>query len=311
MAIPWSTTSARNLGQVARQAGLCERAPRVDQLLPRVPVVPVDGYEVEYPVLDDENRPDVAWVSSPGGAYQATAEAVPDPENQSREMRVVEGAFQIPLPHQDAFSSLNDLVALQVEMKRRAILQELGRQIFQGRGDQTPGLPLGVDYVLDQLDPSQKVDAGGQPLAYDQVTEMLMLVQANHGQAHYIVGNRDVIKAYVVAVRSEGLPPELVEVDGLDRPVLAHLGVPILRNDLIQNTYGPNLYGRLYAVVLGGEEGLRLCIPRETAPTGITVRTTTRPDTSNAFGRVAMSLAVVVPSDKAVAAVDAIQVGVA
>ena len=164
----------------------------------------------------------------------------------------------------DKYSNINEIREIQIAFQSAAIRDEIGKTNIVGDEWTTSSQYDGVKLLNSNLIGANNDAANGGTVLYSDLTRLKHKVTVDDQGPHYFVGNDQAIEKYEQSCLTLGFPPMVVEVAGFDRPLIAHQGIPILRDDNIPNDEtrgsGSNLTS-IYAVQLGWERGLSLIFP--------------------------------------------------
>jgi hypothetical protein len=230
--------------------GVYNNANQVDQFLKVLEQHPIDGYELQIfevaalPTPITEPAP-----TTPYGGYPLPYDAL-DPSGTPRTCGLVRIAGDIVIASSllDIYRNPNDLRQLQVEAMKNAILASIGGLYISGSSD-----PV-FHGLADLVDGSQTFDygswlGGGLLTAVDYLVD---LIKAGDGLPDFLISSGIGIRAYAQACYDKGFAPETVRVQDFARPLIAHRGIPLLRDDLISSEPTTDIY----AVTVGWERGV-------------------------------------------------------
>lgn len=168
------------------------------------------------------------------------------------------GEFTINSLVADTYSSIQDLRQLQIDALKQSIYELICNKYINGSTEDIPpsfdGLPA---LCYNQIGANDDAENGGQLLITDMDRLMSKIEAAP--VPDYFVASQKGIEQYLKACYTAGMSPQTITISGMNRPIMAHRGIPILRDDWISNgeTKGTGTdLTSIYAVVLGWQRGL-------------------------------------------------------
>ena len=143
-----------------------------------------------------------------------------------------------------------DQVAMQIASKAKSV----GRlwQSLMVNGDSAApeefdGLDAIIDEIVTEADNAQiDIDGANVPFTFESLDQLLHQVKSKDGQVDFLMMNEGQIRKLRALQRGlGGAQPEYVEVAGVN--VASYAGVPVYRNDWIDNAGSPGGFTSLYA----------------------------------------------------------------
>ncbi len=218
-----------------------------DQLLPRIPKLPVmgDGYQVTAVAT----LGGAAFVTS-GASVDVVATTYTSPA-RNRELRRIAAKAEVAGDIAQNLSMINDIFQQQIEAKSVSIWNTVGDKLINGLG--TDPEPAGLE-VFASENPLGVVDAGGVNLTFAHLHALIEGMRPwDGGQLRYFVMNRDMYSDLLTLANTAGFRLECKREPILNRPVLHYAGVPVLVTDWIPNDEG-TANTSVYIVHLGTRE---------------------------------------------------------
>ena len=249
--------------------GVVKEIITVDLFASRLPFVPANGKALVYNRELTESG--VTWldVNAAVNATQATVTQVSQPLG-----RIV-GDVEVDDFEQIAMSNINDHMAVQLELKAKAIGRQWKDKLISGTGvfPQFSGISVLCD--SSQVVAATTATAGAN-LTFELLDRLLDTVTAKDGEVDWIIMDSEIRRQFKSLVRAQGFSNDEVEIGFLDpitgehgtNRVLAYDGIPIFRNDYVATETVYNLGGkhRLYAGVVGEKIGLTGVMPSDGDP---------------------------------------------
>lgn len=222
--MPLLLTEAQKLSNNQLVAGVIEEIIEKDELFALLPFVGVNGKAYVY---DRENALPSADFLDPNDTVNESAGSFTE---VTAKLKVLIGDVDVDKFIQETHSDTNDQRATQIAMKAKAVARIFKQTV--ANGDAT-ALPKTFDGLSKVVAAGQTITAGtnGAALTLSMLDELADAVP--NGADCYIM-RPGTIRAYrALLYAAGGLQPQYVEVKNFGQPVLAHNGIPILRNDYL------------------------------------------------------------------------------
>ncbi|CAG9228830.1 major capsid protein [Burkholderia vietnamiensis] len=247
--MPLLQAEAEKLSNNQLVAGVIEEIIERDELFALIPFIGINGKAYVY---DRENSLPTADFLSPNDTVNEDAGTFDEVVSK---LRILAGDVDVDKFLQETDSDTNDQRATQIAMKAKAVGRIFKKTVAQGNATANPkefdGLPQLVTSPM-----TLAAGANGAALTLSMMDELAD--QVINGADAFIM-RPGTIRAYrALLYASGGIQPAMVEIPNFGQPVLAHNGIPILRNDWLSNseTMGSNSSTcSIYAVRLNELDG--------------------------------------------------------
>jgi hypothetical protein len=205
-------------------AGVIEEIIEKDELFALLPFVGINGKAYVY---DRENTLPDADFLSPNDEVQESAGTFTEVVSK---LRILAGDVDVDKFLQETESDTNDQRAVQIGLKSKAVARKFKKTIAQGNSavnaKEFDGLPQLVTSAM-----TLQAGANGAALTLSMLDELSDAVI--NGADAYVM-RAGTIRAYrALLYATGGIQPAMVEIPNFGQAVLAHNGIPILRNDWI------------------------------------------------------------------------------
>lgn len=248
--MPLLRLEAEKLSNNSLEAGVIEEIIDKDETFALLPFMGVQGKAYVY---DRE-------------ATLATADWLDPNENVNEgastflevvaKLRILIGDVDVDKFLQETMGDTNDQKAVQVAMKAKGLNRRFKTTFMQGNAGTQP---REFDGLARLVDPAMTLTAGanGAALTLSMLDELSDLVTNG---ADALIMRAGTIRAYRALLRATGgTDAAMMEIPNFGVPVLAHNGLPILRNDFMpgNETQGSsNVTCSIYAVRMNEADGL-------------------------------------------------------
>lgn len=214
-------------------AGVIEEIIEKDELFALLPFVGINGKAYVY---NRENSLPSADFLSPNDQVN---ESAGDFTEVVSKLRILAGDVDVDKFLQETESDTNDQRATQIALKAKAVGRIFKKTIAQGNSSTSPnefdGLPQLVTSAM-----TIQADTNGAALTLNMLDELHDAVI--NGPDAFVM-RAGTIRAYrALLYATGGIQPQMVEIPNFGQALLAHNGVPILRNDWLAagETMGSN-----------------------------------------------------------------------
>ena len=221
--MPLLKTEAEKLSNNQLVAGVIEEIIEKDELFALLPFVGVNGKAYVY---DRENALPSADFLDPNDTVNESAGTFTE---VTAKLRILAGDVDVDKFLQETMSDTNDQKATQIALKAKAVARKFKQTV--ANGDSAVDTKS-FDGVQKLVVAGQTITAGanGAALTLSMLDELLDAVP--HG-ADCLVMRPGTIRAYrALLYATGGITPAMVEIKDFGT-VLAHNGVPIVRNDYL------------------------------------------------------------------------------
>lgn len=248
--MPLLKAEADKLSNNQLVAGIIEEIIEKDELFALLPFVGVNGKAYVY---DRENALPTADFLVPNDAVNEDAGTF---TQITAKLCILAGDVDVDKFIQETESDTNNQKAIQIALKAKAVARKFKQTV--AAGDSTVDLKS-FDGLAKTVSGGQTINAGANGAALtlamlDQLSDTVI-----NGPDAFVM-RPGTIRAYrALLYATGGIQPAMVEIPNFGTPVLAHNGVPILRNDYLSGVEtlgaGTNLCS-IYAVRLNELDGL-------------------------------------------------------
>jgi hypothetical protein len=221
------------------EAGIIEEIINKDEMFALLPFMAVTGKAYVY---DRENPADES--SYVGATFLDPNEDVPEQTTSFVEvvskLRILIGDADVDKFLQETMSDTNDQLALQLAAKAKGMNRMFKKTLVNG--DNTANTKE-FDGLGKLVTAGQTLEAGtnGAALTFGMLDELADMVPNG---ADALIMRAGTIRAYRALLRLQsGTDASMIEIENFGVPVLAHNGMPILRNDFLSGaeTQGTNV----------------------------------------------------------------------
>jgi hypothetical protein len=232
-------------------AGIIEEIIEKDELFALLPFVGVNGKAYVY---DRENALPTADFLNPNDTVNEDAGTF---TQITATLKILAGDVDVDKFIQETESDTNSQKAVQIALKAKAVARKFKQTV--AAGDITVDTKS-FDGLSRTVSGGQTINAGANGAALTLAMLDQLCDQVTNGPDALIM-RPGTIRAYrALLYASGGIQPAMVEIPNFGTPVLAHNGVPILRNDYLSavevvGASGANLCS-IYAVRLNEGDGL-------------------------------------------------------
>lgn len=251
--MPLLKAEAEKLSNNQLVAGVIEEIIVKDELFALLPFVGINGKAYVY---DRENAESGADFLDPNEEVNETAATFTEVVSK---LRILIGDVDVDKFLQETMSDTNDQRAVQIAAKAKAVAKKYKNALVNGNNGTNPKEFDGLKVLTPA---GQTINAGagadGAALTLSKLDELADLC-ANGADA--FVMRSGTIRAYRALLRATGgTDAAMVEIPNFGVPVLAHNGMPILKNDYLpgNETKGASsgICCSVYAVRMNEYDGL-------------------------------------------------------
>jgi hypothetical protein len=219
----------------------------IDQLLPRIPKVPVKGDSLQVAAV--ATLATAPFISS-GGTSDASATSY-DASARSFPLRRIAAKVELNGDIAQNVSMINDVFEQQIQAKMIAMWNAVGDGLINGTG--VDPAPTGL-ITLAAENPTAVINLAGS-LTLAALDDMMRAVRPWDGDTpRAFVMNRGQYRRLIGLAHSAGFDLPCKPDPVLGKPLLHYAGVPILISDWITDTEG-GATTSVYLVILGPREG--------------------------------------------------------
>lgn len=248
--MPLLKAEAEKLSNNQLEAGVIEEIIDKDEMFAMLPFMGINGKAY---VHDRENTLSTADFLDPNDTVNEGAATFTEVVSK---LRILIGDVDVDKFLQGTMSDTNDQTSIQIALKAKALNRKFKSTLING--DNTTN-PKEFDGLAKLVTGGQTLTAGanGAALTLSMLDE---LADAVINGADALIMRPGTIRAYRALVRAtSGTDAAQVEIANFGVPVLAHNGMPILRNDFLpgNETQGSsNVTCSIYAVRFNEADGL-------------------------------------------------------
>lgn len=248
--MPLLKAEAEKLSNNQLEAGVIEEIIEKDEMFAMLPFMGINGKAYVY---DRENALSTADFLDPNDTVNEGAATFTEVVSK---LRILIGDVDVDKFLQGTMSDTNDQTSIQIALKAKALNRKFKSTLING--DNTTN-PKEFDGLAKLVTGGQTLTAGanGAALTLSMLDE---LADAVINGADALIMRPGTIRAYRALVRAtSGTDAAQVEIANFGVPVLAHNGMPILRNDFLpgNETQGSsNVTCSIYAVRFNEADGL-------------------------------------------------------
>jgi hypothetical protein len=222
--MPLLRVEAEKLSNNQLVAGVIEEIIEKDELFALLPFVGVNGKAYVY---DRENALPTADFLDPNDTVNEGAGTFTE---VTAKLRILAGDVDVDKFLQETMGDTNDQKATQIALKAKAVARKFKQTL--ANGDSAVDTKS-FDGLQKQVAAGQTITAGanGAALTLSMLDELCDTVPNG---ADCLVMRPGTIRAYrSLLYATGGIVPAMVEIPNFGVPVLAHNGVPIVRNDFL------------------------------------------------------------------------------
>lgn len=248
--MPLLKAEAEKLSNNQLEAGVIEEIIEKDEMFAMLPFMGINGKAYVY---DRENALSTADFLDPNDTVNEGAATFTEVVSK---LRILIGDVDVDKFLQGTMSDTNDQTSIQIALKAKALNRKFKSTLING--DNTTN-PKEFDGLAKLVTGGQTLTAGanGAALTLSMLDE---LADAVINGADALIMRPGTIRAYRALVRAtSGTDAAQVEIANFGVPVLAHNGMPVLRNDFLpgNETQGSsNVTCSIYAVRFNEADGL-------------------------------------------------------
>ncbi len=222
--MPLLKVEAEKLSNNQLEAGVIEEIIEKDETFALLPFMQVTGKAYVY---DRENALATADFLDPN---ETVTEGASTFTEVIAKLRILIGDVDVDKFLAETMNDTNDQVAVQIAMKAKGLGRKFKTTFIQGNNTTNPKEFDGVAVLASA---GQTIDAGvnGAALTLSMLDQ---LADAVTNGADAFVMRAGTIRAYRALLRAtSGTDAAMIEIPNFGVPVLAHNGIPILRNDFM------------------------------------------------------------------------------
>lgn len=222
--MPLLKAEAEKLSNNQLVAGVIEEIIEKDEMFALLPFMGIQGKAYVY---DRENTIASADFLDPNDAVNEGASTFTEVVSK---LRILIGDVDVDKFLQETMSDTNDQKAVQIAAKAKGVAKKFKETLVLGDSGSDPKEFDGVK-VLTVAGQTMAAGANGAALTLSMLDELADMVPNG---ADAFVMRAGTIRAYRALLRATGgTDAAMIEIPNFGVPVLAHNGVPILRNDYL------------------------------------------------------------------------------